>query len=158
MQPEDLTLAARVTEELLDVLKMLRSGVDEACLSAKGAQRTQEMLTEQARTIERIVDSLRKRSDELLALQKELERHGAVEAAVAVGNIASEFRAAFATAAGPMRRWVLGNEAGAEALKIAKAKMNVAMQSVLEAADISRLLGEVLPHVERPSAPTASSH
>jgi hypothetical protein len=57
-----------------------------------------------------------------------------------------------------MRRWVLGNEAGAEALKIAKAKMNVAMQSVLEAADVSRLLADVMPHVERPSAPTASPH
>jgi hypothetical protein len=137
---------------------MLRSGVDEACLSAKGAQRTQEMLTEQARTIERIVDSLRNRSEELLALQKHLEEHGFAEAALAVGTIASDFRAAFGTAAGPMRRWVLGNEAGAEALKIAKVKMNVAMQSVMEAADVSRLLADLMPHVERPSAPTISSH
>jgi hypothetical protein len=154
MQPEDLALAARITEELLAVLAVVRNGVDDASLSAKGAQRNQEMLAEQARNVERIIDSLRRRTDELSALQQDLARDGASDAAQALERIAADFRAAFATAAGPLRRWVLANAAGEEALKIAKHKMHVAMSAVMEAAEVTRLLSDVMPHGQRASAPT----
>ncbi len=141
MQPEDCALAANAVTELLEILIAIQNGVDDASLSARGAFKTQEMLTEQARTIERIVESLRRRADDLRALQVELEQAGAIDAARAVGRVASDFRAGYATAAGPLRRWVLANESGADSLKLIRAKMNGAMQSVLEAAEVARLLG-----------------
>lgn len=153
MQPEDL--AGRVTTEVLEALSAVRNGVDDASLSARGAHKTQEMLAEQARTIERVVDSLRTRADDLRALQEQLEAMGATDAAQAVARVASEFRAGYTTAAGPMRRWVLANQSGAESLKILRTKVNAAMQSVLEAADITRALGDVI-RVKPPSAPTSS--
>jgi hypothetical protein len=157
MQPEDDALPGRVASELLEILGVIRNGVDDASLSARGAYRTQEMLTEQARTIERVVDSLRKRAEDLHALQAQLENSGSTEAAEAVARIASDFRAGYATAAGPMRRWVLANQAGADSLKIIRAKMNAAMHSVLEAVDVTRLLAHAMPESQRPSA-SSSSH
>jgi hypothetical protein len=156
MQPDDLALACRVAGEVLEILHAVRNGVDDASLSARGAYKTQEMLAEQARTIERVVDSLRKRADDLHALQERLEEAGATDAALAVGRVASEFRAGYASAAGPMRRWVLANQSGAESLKIIRTKMNAAMQAVLEAADVTRLLSEVVRDPQRPTAPTSS--
>jgi acyl-CoA reductase-like NAD-dependent aldehyde dehydrogenase len=153
MPPDDL--AAHVAAELLEILGLVRNGVDDAALSARGAFKTQEMLSEQARIIERVVESLRRRADELHALQSELEAAGSADAASAVARIASDFRAAYATAAGPMRRWVLANESGAESLKIIRTKMNSAMQGVLEAADVTRLLAQA---VETPERPSAASH
>jgi hypothetical protein len=150
MLPDDL--AGRVAAELLEILGLVRNGVDDASLSARGAYKTQEMLSEQARIIERVVESLRKRADDLHALQTELEQAGSTDAAQAVARIASDFRAGYATAAGPMRRWVLANESGAESLKIIRTKMNAAMQAVLEAADVTRLLAQTVPEPQRPSA------
>lgn len=107
----------------------------DAVLSAKGAHRTQAMLSEQSRTVERIVESLRKRSGELTALVEQLKSLEAYEAAEALELIAADLGSGFGIAAGSMRRWVLANEACGEALNLTKVKLNAAIRIVLEGAD-----------------------
>lgn len=148
----ELALITRMAAELSGAVGSTHNGLQDASLAAKGAHRTQAMLAEQARTVERIVDSLRRRSDELTALAEELRSAGCDDAAETLEHIVSDFAAAFGIAAGSMRRWVLANEACAEALNLTKVKLNAAIHSVLEAGEVSHLLLEATENVERSSA------
>ncbi len=148
----EVALIVRIAGELSGMVGMLCSGLDDASLSVRGTHKSHHMLAEQARTIERVVESLRKRSEDLTALAATLQELGLSEAAAAVESLSADFRTGHGIAAGSIRRWVMANDACEEALKIAKTKMNAAMQTALEVTEVAHLLAESAGNLERGSA------
>jgi hypothetical protein len=114
-------------------LGSIHSGLQDASLAARGTHRSHTMLLEQARTLERIVDSLCLRAGELAGLAESLRAGGLLEAASSVEQAESELSAGLSTVAHSMRRWVLANEACGESLNLTNAKVTAAVQAVLAA-------------------------
>lgn len=114
-------------------LGTIHSGLQDASIAARGTHRSHTMLLEQARTIERIVDSLCLRAGELAGLAESLKAEGMHGAAASVEQAESELSAGLSTVANSIRRWVLANEACGESLTVTNAKVTAAVQALLEA-------------------------
>ena len=120
--------------ELLEALMETSTMADRAASTFADVLRCNEMLSDQAMTVERIVKALRAHFEGLAGVHEDILKHLPPEQAARLAELDAELRGRLGIAAGALRRWTLGAYSSADSARQASTAMTSVRAAIDEAS------------------------